>query len=204
MKQEIKSSRAGFSLASLLGVLGFVLSLVGLGWQVHIYREASAEKALVRFSISFLNNDTEVQSLTKTAKHKFDAALEPSSLKKNELSAEIVNIGQRPLYVKSVRLVVPCPETGDSDSMTFQPANGSHPGALEPGAAAIYKAGPWNLLEHPLAAADPPERFCVTVESNRGFVTQTDELSFVTFSISEQLRSKLTKPKTQTPARLPK
>jgi hypothetical protein len=126
------------------------------------------DKALVRFSISFLNNDTEIVSVTKTAKNLSDVELGPSSLNKNELSAEIVNIRQRPLYIKRVQLIVPCPESGDSDSITFEPAKGSPPGALEPGAATIYKAGPWNLLEHPLNAVDPPEGFCVTVESNKG------------------------------------
>jgi hypothetical protein len=199
MNREAKWSRVGSTLASALGVLGFVLSVVSLGWQVHVHEESLTEKALVRFSISFLNDDKEIRSVAKTAKHRADVELDPASLNKNELSAEVVNIGQRPLFVKRVRLIVPCPETGDSDSITFQPANGSHPDALEPGAATIYKAGPWNLSDHPLF--DPTERFCVTVESNKGFVNQTNEISYVTFSISERLKSTLMKPKTQTPVR---
>ena len=201
MNQEAKSSRVGSILASILGVLGFVLSIVSLGWQVHVYEESLTDKDLVRFSISFLNDDKEIRSVANTAKNRSNVELDPSSLNKNELFAEVVNIGQRPLYVKEVRLLVPCPETGDSDSITFHPAKGSHPGALEPGAAAIFKAGPWNLLDHPLAAVDPPERFCVIVESNKGVVTQTEEISYVTFSISERLKSRLMKPKTQTPVR---
>jgi hypothetical protein len=197
MNQEARSPRFGFTLASVLGVFGFVLSIVSLGWQVHVHQESVSDKALVRFSISFLNDDKQIHEVTKTAKHRFDAALDPSSLEKTQLSAEVVNIGQRPLYVKQVRLVVPCPETGDSDTITLEPANGSHPGVLEPGAATTYKAGPWNLLEHPLAAIDPPERFCVTVESNKGLVTQTDEISYVTFSMSDEMRSKLKLPKAQ-------
>ncbi|SRR6266849_974228 len=201
MNQEAKSSRVGSILASILGVLGFVLSIVSLGWQVHVYEESLTDKALVRFSISFLNDDKEIRSVANTAKNRSNVELDPSSLNKNELFAEVVNIGQRPLYVKEVRLLVPCPETGDSDSITFHPAKGSHPGALEPGAAAIFKAGPWNLLDHPLTTVDPPERFCVIVESNKGVVTQTEEISYVTFSISERLKSRLMKPKTQTPVR---
>ena len=199
MNQEARSSRVGSTLASILGVLGCVLSVVSLGWQVHVHEESLTDKALIRFSISFLNHDKEIRSVTKTAKNRSDVELDPSSLNKNELSAEVVNIGQHPLYVKQVRLIVPCPESGDSDSITFQPAKGSRPGVLESGAATIYKAGPWNLLEHPLF--DPAERFCVTVESNKGFVTQTDEISYVTFSISKRLKSTLMKPKTQTQAR---
>ncbi len=204
MNQEAKSSRIGFTLASTLGVLGFVLSLISLGWQVHVHEESLTDKALVRFSISFLNNDKEILSVTKTAKHQSNVDLDPSSINKNELSAEVVNIGERPLYVKQVRLIVPCPETGNSDSITLQPAKDSPPGgALQPGAATIYKAGPWNLFEHPLTTVDPPERFCVAVESNKGIVTQTGEISYVTFSISEQLKSTLMRPKTGTPVRDP-
>jgi hypothetical protein len=174
-----------------VGVLGFVLSVVSLGWQVHVYRESLTDKALVSFSVSFLNDDKEIISLNKKAKHRFDAELEPAALKKSELSAEVVNIGQRPLYIKSVRLIIPCPETGDSDSITFQPTGGSHAGALEPGAAIIYKAGPWNFSDRPLISTI--ERFCVTVESNKGFVTQTDEISYLSFSMSERLKSKFIK-----------
>jgi len=199
MNQEAKLSRVGPILASTLGVLGFVLSVVSLGWQVHVHEESLTDKAFVRFSISFLNDDKEIRSVTKTAKNRADVELDPSSVNKNELSAEVVNIGQHPLYVKRVRLIVPCPEGGDSDSITLQPARGSYPGALEPGAAMVYKGGPWNLSDHPLF--DPAERFCVTVESNKGFVTQTDEISYVTFSIGERLKSTLMKPKIQTPVR---
>ena|SRR5437867_4064206 len=117
MNQEARSSRVGSTLASILGVLGFVLSVVSLGWQVHVHEESLTDKALIRFSISFLNHDKEIRSVTKTAKNRSDVELDPSSLNKNELSAEVVNIGQHPLYVKQVRLIVPCPESGDSDSI---------------------------------------------------------------------------------------
>jgi hypothetical protein len=159
------------------------------------------EKALVRFSIAVLNSEKQILAVTKTGKYRSDVDLDPSSLAKNELSAEVVNIGERPLYIKQVQLSIPCSETGDSESITFQPPTNSPPGPLEPGGARIYKAGPWNLLEHPLASSDPPEPFCVTVESNKGVVTQTSDISFVTFSISEQLKSTLmgTKPLIPTP-----
>jgi hypothetical protein len=89
--------------------------------------------------------------LTKTAKYRADLEVDSSALNKNELSAEIANIGQRPLYIKQVRLIVPCPETGDSDVITFQAAKGSTPGALEPGAATIYKAGAWDFTHTTLS-----------------------------------------------------
>ncbi|PYX09675.1 MAG: hypothetical protein DMG88_05400 [Acidobacteria bacterium] len=197
MNQEPKSSRSGSTLASILGVLGFVLSVVSLGCQVHVHEESLTDKALVRFSISFPDYKM-IRSVTKTGKNRVDLDLDASFLKKNGLFAEVINIGQHPLYVKQVRLIVPCPETRDSDSITFQPAKGS-PRALEPGAATIYKAGPWNLSDHPLL--DPAERFCVTVESNKGLVTQTDEISDMTFSIGNRLKSTSTKPKTQKPIR---
>jgi hypothetical protein len=176
-------------------MLGFVLSLVSLGWQVHVHRESLTDKALVRLSVSFLNGDKEIISVNKQAKHKFDVELEPTALTKSELSAEVVNIGQHPLYIKSVRLIIPCPETGDSDSITFQPTG--LPVALEPGAATIYKGGPWNFSDRPLIPTI--ERFCVTVESNKGFVAQTDEISYYSFSMSERLKSQFTKQETPHP-----
>lgn len=192
MSPDEKSSR--ISLAPILGVLGFVLSVVSLGWQVHVQRESLTDKALVRFSFSLLlDSHKDILSVTKTAKHLANMEIDQEPLKKAELDAEVVNIGQRPLYVKRVRLVVPCPETGDSESITLQPAKGSPTEALEPGAAAIYKASPWNLLEHPLAVVHPPEPFCVTVESNKGLITQTSEIAFWSYSMDQSLKSLLTK-----------
>jgi hypothetical protein len=190
MKNEVKPSRISFSFASGLGVLGFVLSLVSLGWQVYVHQESLVDKALVRFSISFLNNDKQIISFDKPTKHQFSVTMDAAILKgKNELSAEIINIGQHPLYVKRVRLIVPCPETGDSDSITFEPPKDPHPDGLEPGAAITYKAGPWNFEEHPLGYGS--EKFCVTVESNKGFLTQTDQFSYVTFALGKEGKSKL-------------
>lgn len=190
VNQEAKSSRFGSTLATILGVLGFVLSVVSLGWQVHVHEESLKDKALVRLSVSFYDEKS-VRSATQTSKNSYDLVLASSFQKKNELSAEIVNVGQHPLYVKEVRLISPCPKTEDSDSITFQPANDSLPGVLEPGAATIYKAGHWNFLEHPLL--DPGERFCVTVESNKGFLTQTNKVEYAKFHFR--------KPMTQTPMR---
>lgn len=171
--------------------LEFVLSLGSLAWQVHVHQESLTEKALVRFSISFLNDDKDILAFDRYAKNHFSLEMDPAALNKNELSAEVVNIGQRPLYIKNIRLVAPCPETQDSDSVDFQPVKGSPLGALESGASVIYKSGSWDLSKHPLSSVNPSESFCVTVESNKGVViAQTGEISQTTFRMNKRLRSK--------------
>jgi hypothetical protein len=99
---------------------------------------------------------------------------------KGELAAEVVNFGEHPLYVKRVRLIVPCPEATGSESYLFEPTGGSKTGGpLEPGAAVIYRAVNFDFSDHSLDQGDPPEPFCVTVESNKGFVTQSTTITSI-------------------------
>jgi hypothetical protein len=96
MGQQDKSSRIASAIASVLGLLGFILSIVSLGWQIRTHDEGLVEKALVRLSISF---DIPMRD--------FPIGEDESWIrrKKADLAVEVVNIGQHPLYVKSVRLI---------------------------------------------------------------------------------------------------
>jgi hypothetical protein len=174
MTQAGKSSRT----ASILGVLGFLLSVISLGWQMHVHNESLTERALIRLSASFRPDEEHVVSATPIGKH-LELTTEVRATK-GELAAEIVNFGEHPLFIKRVRLIVPCPEATGSESYLFEPTGGSKPGTpLEPGAAVIYSVRNWNFLDHWLDQGDPPEPFCVTVESNKGFITQSTAITSI-------------------------
>jgi hypothetical protein len=165
-------------LAHMLGVLGFCLSLAGLGWQVFVYRESLKERALVRLSATY-----DVP----------DVAHADEPPKKGSLAVELVNIGQRPLYVKEVALDVPCPAVPGGDEMTFhttgKAAESDTPLAV--GAAAIYQIENWDFAEHPLdllsridESSKVKDVYCVIVSSNRGEVQRQSELTTWTTVIS--------------------
>jgi hypothetical protein len=206
MTKEANPSRVGPILTSTLGVLGFALSLLSLAWQMHVYREGLTDKASVKFYVSFLNDYKQLLAEHYWAKNRFAMAVAPDGIKKSELYAEVVNNGQHALYIKRVRLIRPCPETPDSDSINFQPIKGSPPGPIEPGAAITYKADRlWNFVDQPLDwnwvgdLHNPTlEPFCVTVESNKGSVGQTNEVSYVLFRSNKRLDARLKKQDAQT------
>jgi hypothetical protein len=162
----------------ILGVLGFILSVVSLGWQVHVYNEGFIEKALVRLAISVQLSDRDFPIGGKEFWFRG---------KKGDLTAEVVNIGQHPLYVKRVSLVVPCPEDVGvgAESRDFQPTQGTESGKpIQPGEAAVYRGGLWDFSDHPLDIGEPEEKYCVIVESNKGVVAQSSGLHSLTTSYS--------------------
>lgn len=170
----------GRSAWHLLGVLGFVLSVVSLCWQVFVYRDSLAEKATVRLSRHQefrLNEDED------------PPAVIPSG-GKSELSVEVVNIGQHPLYVRSVVLTAPCPWVEDrSEVRNFTPDNAGD-AALQPGAAATYRIEGWDLSAHPLDSPDDPtkrETYCVTVNSNKGVVSNSSPAIARSYEIEQLL-----------------
>lgn len=174
MGQSDKQLRPGSLIASVLGLLGFLLSVISLGWQIRTYNEGLVEKALVRLSVTF-----------DLRMHDVPPGDDDSWMrrKKVDLAVEVVNIGQHPLFVKSVRLVVPCPEAAGSEIREFQPAKDSKTGIpIDPGGAAIYRGGLWDLSQHPLDVLEPKEQYCVVVESNKGFVAKSSSLFSLSWS----------------------
>jgi len=158
----------------ILGVAGFFLSLGGLTWQIFVYRDSLAEKAVVRLSSyqAYISHD--VPSF-------------PLPFRKGDLHAEVVNIGQRPLYVRTVRLTAPCPWVENrSVTRDFVPdATAGTP--LQPGAAGMYRTSGWNFSEHALDSPDDSrkrETYCITVESNKGVVVQSSPAISHAYSIT--------------------
>lgn len=157
---EDKSSRW----PHVLGVAGFFLSLAGLAWQVFVYKDSLAEKALVRLSSYQAYVSRSVPPL-------------PLPFRKGDLHAEVVNIGRHPLYVKTLRLTAPCPWAENRSAVRdFVPDNTKAGTPLQSGAAATYHANDWDFSAHPLDSPDDPakkEIYCITVESNKGVVAQS-------------------------------
>jgi hypothetical protein len=161
MNEPAKSSRV----SAVLGVLGFFLSLASLGWQMYVYKESATERALVKLSVRLPYNG--------------EVAL---SERQGDLSAEVTNIGEHPLYVKRVFLMAPCPGVDGSESRDFERTGAPQPDVpIEPGAAAVYKGGSWDFTKHPLDVGQPQETYCITVESNRGVVAESSSLSSLNF-----------------------
>jgi hypothetical protein len=148
-----------------LGIAGLFLGLVSFGWQVHTYRDSFAERVLVRLSMQ-----SEVKG---------DESVEDAMKQEGKLMAEIVNIGQHPLYIRSVSLSMePEREFGpgeDPSYWEFFPDNSKTP-ALEPGAAANYRINKFDFGKHPLDSAEDPTRkedYVVIVESNAGEISKS-------------------------------
>lgn len=97
------------------------------------------------------------------------------AMKQGDLLAEIVNIGQHPLYLKSVSLAME-PEREqlpgeDPRYWDFNPDKPKPNTALEPGAAAYYRLKNFDFAKHPLDSAEDParkENYVVIVNSNKG------------------------------------
>ncbi len=101
-------------------------------------------------------------------------SVEDAMKQEGDLMAEIVNIGQHPLYIRSVSLAMePEREFGPGEDpryWDFYPDKSKAP-ALEPGAAANYRINKFDFGKHPLdSAADPTrkENYVVIVNSNAG------------------------------------
>jgi len=145
----------------LLGVFGFFLSLFGLCWQVFVYRQGTAERALVRTTALRKSEDGETFSPV------------------GHVAVEVVNIGQKPLFVSRVLLTLGSDVWRLEEPEEFKQSRA----AIEPGAAATYWYQNWNFVEHPLDFAPSPEGnkgFAIIVESNRGEIarrTQIDDIS---------------------------
>ncbi len=87
-----------------------------------------------------------------------------NALKHGDLIAEIVNIGQHRLYIKSVSLSI-APQ-----DWSFQPETAKPNTALDPGAAIYYRLSDSDLAKHPLDSPDDPsqrENYVVIVNSNK-------------------------------------
>ncbi len=126
-----------------------MLGVGSLLWQGFTYRESFAERVVVHvIALHVANKDQD----------------ETAAAKMGDIILEVVNVGQRPLYLGQVSLIHPC--TGDP--IAVWPFYGSQkPNTssvkLDPGASATFRQSDWNFVQRPLGAD-----YCVVVESTRG------------------------------------
>lgn len=136
-------------LVKALAVAGFLLGLWNLGWQIftfrwqkEIYEESVAERILARLSASRTFN-----------KKGWDA--------KGEVAVEVVNIGSRPLYLKSVVI-----QTENDESLVFYnadaPKGNESTKLLQPSESAKYSQE-WDFSEHPLREWPKPPDSTIAV-----------------------------------------
>ena len=110
--------------------------------------------------------------------------------KKGRIAAEVVNLGQHPLYVRSVRLFVPCSDGEGTTIRDFEPDASQRAQPIDPGAAVVFRGGIWDFSEHPLDAGDATESYCIVVESNKGFVAKSSGPSSVDMSFQVPPRNR--------------
>jgi len=155
MSSERKSTDR---LVHILGMLGFLLSIVSLAWQVYLYRESFSERVILRLSALHLGQDIQT----------------PAKKKGGYLSIEVVNVGQRPLYLRQVAINIPCASverqgwvfygTGKPNFETLR---------LESGASKTFQEQ-WDFAAHPLGIQNGAvEDACVTVESTKGEILRS-------------------------------
>ena len=105
-----------------------------------------------------------------------------------DLTAEIVNIGQHPLYISSVSLAIEPEreqEPGDDPRYwEFAPIKSSNP--LEPGAVAYFRIQKFDFEKHPLNAnPNRNENYVVIVNSNKAVIFRS-AAPFTGYSFAEK------------------
>jgi hypothetical protein len=147
--------------AHTLGVLGFCISLVSIGWQVYLYRESFAERVALRLSAFHeLKQGEEIEA--------------KSILNKSYLYVEVIDVGQHPLYLRQVFLRVPC-DLG-TDFWSFY-GLGLPPQTtrLEPGEVKRLQQE-WDYGRFPLTLGDEAKvtkDYCVIVNSTKGEILRS-------------------------------
>lgn len=147
-----------------LGVLGFLLGLFSVGWQVYTYRESHEESPLVRVSpVLNVNEGTRF-------------AIKPHG----EITVEVTNLGQRTMQVKSITLFA-----GKRVRIIRAPSKEVLTVSLEPGGV-FSRQIEWNYGKHPLLNEENdeslPEDFFVEVETTRAVHRRHFQLSSLTIT----------------------
>jgi hypothetical protein len=151
----------GDRFAHVLGICGFCIGIISLGWQVYLYKDSLTERVTVRAS---------TLQITEPGSD------DPERLKKNGfLAIEVVNVGQRALYLRQVRLEVPCESIVGQQGWTFYGDKMPNVDTmrLEPGASHTFQKK-WDFGAYPLHADDGATKdYCVTVTSTKGEILRT-------------------------------
>ena len=144
------------TLARLLGILGLGVAVAGLclswrsfSWQKHVLEQNLEERLTNRVT------------MLRTIKDRKTFDLSPIG----ELQIEIVNTGQRTVYLKGVRV-----RAGQDKNLYAGKLVPDHdlPLTLEPGMSALYRVGKWDFEKHPLWwERVPGEPFWISITTTR-------------------------------------
>jgi len=148
-------------LTKSLGILGFLLALFSVGWQVYTYRESHEESPMVRASL--------------TQELKGDH-LQFNRDRHGKLTIEVTNLGKRTMQIKNITLsawkrvwVLHSPE---EKSPTFP---------LETGHT-LSRQIEWDYVKYPIFELDEsqPADFLVEVETTRAIHQQHVHINAIT------------------------
>jgi len=163
-------ARGGAIAGIVLSIVGLVLAYRSYRWQERVYQESLEERILVR-TMAWLT--IKLDRLDRNDKNV--APTEPQGT----LGVEVVNIGMRPLYLKSVSAQI-----GNSlvtfyerDPLKLSPTLVK----LEPGEPANYTAT-LNFEEHHLLDSKAREDVWIDVETSKKSFTQKARIDRVTVS----------------------
>ena len=158
-------ARIGALAGIVLSVIGLVLTYRSNRWQEQVYQKSLEERILVR-SMAWLTVNLD----------RDDAKTEPQGT----LGVEVVNIGLRPLYLKSVSAHI------GSSVLTFYERDLLEPSPtlvkLEPGEPANYTAT-WNFeVHHQLDSQKSREDLWIEVETTKKRFTQNSRIDRINVS----------------------
>jgi len=169
-----------------VAIVGIVLSIGSLGlsyrtfhWQKKVHEEGTAEKILGKINVS----------------RSFGFNVKKTKLPKDTLWVEVVNIGEQPLYIKSISIFIPG-KTGDvvkvageivpSSGQNFRIYDGSsNPFKLEPSQQHSFSID-WDFSKHPLIEWPPMPK---STDENVELQVRTTKRGFVIPEPSVDVRS---------------
>lgn len=168
-------------IAHVLGVVGFILALCSLSWQIFTYRESRVERVTARVTLQHTYKENEEA-------HDVE--------KKGDVSVEVVNIGQQALYLRRVSIEPYVPTVGREQLVLYEAHGPSDFERLEPSASEIFWRRNWQSEEIPLFPEDEKSQteYCVVVQSTKGEILRSPvkiaEISITSGPFRRQVRNK--------------
>jgi hypothetical protein len=171
-----------------LGVLGFLLSLASISWQIYVHHEAQTERVTVKLTMIHPVEPGEDEST--------------AAKKKGGLLFDIVNIGQQPVYLKELILMTcgdkqPSEDESQCSHWFVYPTTfpNSESVRLEPGAGKGFWKADWDFSKNPIrdCCTEPnaPEYF-IRVTSTRGVISQATAQVQIAYAHMEEKHGRKT------------
>jgi hypothetical protein len=130
-------------LAHILGILGFVISLASISWQVYLHYEAQTEKLSINLMLVHPVEPGEEEDTVEN--------------KKGWLLFDVANVGNQPLYLKDLLMsscTLEAEQSGQSGCQDWYIYPTSFPETdserLEPGAAKSFWKKDWDFEKNPI------------------------------------------------------